>query len=388
MFESAGKVFNYNHFILLVYNNVFNYLHCVERRLATPKRWRIVRSHDNKKTWEWLAVDPFQVVYCVRIFLIYIPWTQMGLHILQDLPHKMLLVNPPKRGQLGSRYIQFFLWCFNGVDFPRVITKPNKSFVVMCWKLVFDSLSEAAKDLVVNTKVTLNKGFLALLFENYGGPVPSKKVINRIWLLVWVDYQLFAGHCDKKMVGDWGYNCHQGLSSSRRRLVWKNGRFVGQILVRYLRTYLQTRFFFVRGFGRVNPFNCHLVGGFKDFCFHPDPWGRFPFLLLFSTGLQHQLVIFWFTRCCLFFTMAYHVSHCRSCCLHSEYLRKYLKRRGLFCLYVSNWVCESKMDPMGFFSNSHDLKIMKILQSSYIVVFSSTNLIQPKFQQSGPQHQW
>ena len=155
MFESAGKVFNYNHFILLVYNNVFNYLHCVERRLATPKRWRIVRSHDNKKTWEWLAVDPFQVVYCVRIFLVYIyiylepKW---GSIFCKICPIKCCWSTPQKEVNWVLGIYSFLLW-FNGVDFPMVITKPNKSFVVMCWKLVFDSLSEAAKDLVVNTKV-------------------------------------------------------------------------------------------------------------------------------------------------------------------------------------------------------------------------------------------
>ena len=37
--------------------------------------------------------------FCPVLIYIYIykPWTQMGLHILQDLPHKMLLVNPPKK---------------------------------------------------------------------------------------------------------------------------------------------------------------------------------------------------------------------------------------------------------------------------------------------------
>ena len=50
--------------------------------------------HDSP-TW-----SPPESNLCIRNFcpvLIYIPWTQMGLHILQDLPHKMLLVNPPKK---------------------------------------------------------------------------------------------------------------------------------------------------------------------------------------------------------------------------------------------------------------------------------------------------
>ena len=180
-----------------------------------------------------------------------------------------------------------------------------------------------------------------------------------------MDYQLFAGHRDKKD-GGWlrlqlppgAIIKQEAFGVEERQVCWANYGQISQNLP-------PDKVFFFQGFGRVNPFNCHLVGGFKDFCFHPNPWGRFPCLLLIifnrvATPTSYFLV----HKMLFFFTMAYHVSHCRSCCLHSEYLRKYLKRRGLFCLYISNWVCESKMDPMGFFSNSHDLKIMKILQSS------------------------
>ena len=74
MFESAGKVFNYNNFILLVYNSVFNYSHCVERWLpATPKRWRIVRSHDNKKIMGVASGRSFPGgILCSNIYCIYI----------------------------------------------------------------------------------------------------------------------------------------------------------------------------------------------------------------------------------------------------------------------------------------------------------------------------
>ena len=36
----------------------------------------------------------------------------------------------------------------------------------------------------------------------------------------------------------------------------------------------------------------YLGGGFKDFFFHPDPWGRFPFLTYIGQiGWNHQLVL-------------------------------------------------------------------------------------------------
>ena len=122
------------------------------------------------------------------------------------------------------------------------------------------------------------------VFENYGGAAPSKKSHQQNLAARLSGLPALCRASRQKRwwvievtIATRGYHQAGGVWCGR------TGGLLGKFYLRCLRTYLQTRFFF-QGFGKVNPFNCHLVGGFKDFCFHPDPWGRFPFLFSFQPG--------------------------------------------------------------------------------------------------------